>query len=66
MIKKYRVEKSGINIWSIYEITTEQYVMHFDQAVKAQTYCNNLNKNKVGFNGWTPAFIAEGVCKSMH
>jgi len=66
MIKKYRVEKSADNIWSIYEIPTEQCVMQFDQASKAQAYCANLNKNKVGFHGWTPSFVAEWVCKTIH
>jgi hypothetical protein len=63
MIKNnYKVDRISDKLWGIYENKTEQYVMYFNHNMKAQGECSKLNKNKVGFHGWTPAFIAEGLC----
>jgi len=65
MNKNYKIERRADKLWSIYETKTEQYVMNFNHNMKAQTECAKLNKNKVGFHGWTPAFIADGLCNKI-
>ncbi len=45
--------------YKIKELATEQYVMKYENIVDAKKHCKKLNLGSIGFDGFTPKFIAE-------
>lgn len=57
MTHNYIVERAANRTWLIREVATEQYIYNIDKGDNAKKICRNLNEGKIGFDGWTPAFM---------
>jgi hypothetical protein len=58
MTKPYLVEKKE-NKFYIKEVASDHYLNQFNDRDSANKHCKMLNRGNIGFQGWTPRFVAD-------
>jgi len=56
-MKMYTV-KQVEDVYYVFETASENYIRWFKDKNEAWKYCKLMNRGQLGFQGWTPAFIA--------
>ena len=47
------------DLFYIFETASENMIRDFKDKNQALKYCKLMNQGKLGFQGWTPAFITK-------
>jgi len=58
MTKMYTVKHMD-DLYYIFETASENYIRKFKDKNEAWRFCKVMNRGQLGFQGWTPAFIAK-------